>query len=200
MKKTITVHLLNVKQVKENLSTILPLLPSDRIQKANRYRVEHDSLLSLGGSYLIEKYTGFTPILISKEGKPFKEGRQFSISHSGDYVAYAENNRPIGIDIQKIGPLKKSLPSFVMSEEEIKNFKKEEDFFTFWSLKESLMKCIGCGLKGDYKKIVAKEGTYLFQGHEFTSISSNSLDGYSFAITIFGKESFNVNLALEEIA
>ena len=77
MKKTITIHLLSVKQVKVNLSIILPLLPKDRIEKAERYLSENDRLLSLGGSYLIEKYTGSTPILISKEGKPLKKDINF---------------------------------------------------------------------------------------------------------------------------
>ena len=80
------------------------------------------------------------------------------------------------------------------------NMKKDEDFFRLWSLKESLMKCLGVGLKGDYKKIIAREGTYLYEGHEVSSISSSSLDGYALAITIDGKESLCVRIEFDKIA
>lgn len=198
MAKQIEIHLLKKNDVEDNLSLIVPLLPKERIEKANRLFKQDDRLLSLGGSYFIEKYTPSTPLLISKEGRPYKRNCHFSISHSGDYVIFAKADNPIGVDIQKFRHFKENLVSFTMSEEQVHRIKNPQDFFKMWSLKESLTKCIGRGLTGDFKTIVAKEGAYSYDGKKFYS-SVKEKDDYSIAITIETEIEFSIKLIEETI-
>lgn len=88
-----------------------------------------------------------------ERGKPFFAGvsdRCFNISHSGDWVVCALDDRPLGVDIQKIRPCREGLLERVCSPEEQEWYRergrRERDFALLWSMKESLCKYTGQGL------------------------------------------------------
>lgn len=166
-----TIHLLSNKQIKSNLTKIIPSIDKDRLEKANRYVKENDFLLSLGGSYLINKYTGPSSLKYEKNGKPYKDGIEFSLSHSKEYVILATSDTKIGIDIEKIKKVEQSLISFCFNPIESKNIKTKEDFFSRWVNKESLGKCIGTGLKGKLQDIPSSNGVFNYMGQVFSSKS-----------------------------
>lgn len=170
MEKVI-IYLLSVKQVKSNLAKIIPKIDEDRLEKANRYVKEIDFLLSIGGSYLINKYTGPSSLKYEKGGKPYKDGIEFSLSHSNEYVILATSNKRIGIDIEKIKRIDQSLISFCFNPLESKNIKTKEDFFARWVNKESLGKCIGTGLKGKLQDIPSSNGVFNYMGQAFSTKS-----------------------------
>lgn len=62
---------------------------------------------------------------------------------------------PIGVDIELIRPVEESLKQYISSENELKYMENEESFFEIWTNKESLVKCIGQGIKGQPKNINA---------------------------------------------
>lgn len=89
-------------------------------------------------------------------GKPYLKGYpnfNFNISHSGDFVVCAIDDKPIGIDIEQVKPIEyeeiaKSF--FTVSEfNYILNWDlaiQLSKFYEIWTLKESYIKCCGKGL------------------------------------------------------
>ena len=79
-----------------------------------------------------------------------KNGFYWSLSHKPGYVAGVVADFPIGIDIEKIKPVRPSLFNKVMDENERKLIKTASDelFYRFWTAKETVLKAVGVGLKG----------------------------------------------------
>lgn len=79
-----------------------------------------------------------------------KNGIYWSLSHKPVYVAGVVANRPMGIDIEKIKPVKPMLFDKVMDENERKLMGtiSDELFYRFWTAKETVLKAVGVGLKG----------------------------------------------------
>ena len=94
------------------------------------------------------------PELMTNEyGKPFLlGGPQFSLSHTRGAVAAAIGTGPVGVDVERIRPIREDLPRRVLSPAELSWFRERggrpEDFFTLWTLKESYYKYLGTGLRG----------------------------------------------------
>lgn len=89
-------------------------------------------------------------------GKPFAKDLavEFNVSHSGDMVVCAVSNRPIGIDVEQIRPIRDSVAKRICSQEELDYLSgsaDEEDrlnrFFEIWTAKEAYCKCIGTGIQ-----------------------------------------------------
>ena len=85
-------------------------------------------------------------------GKPVLKGSalHFSISHSGPFALCGVGSTPLGVDVERIKPRRPNLPRYALSEEEFQWFldrgSRWEDFYTLWTLKESLVKYTGQGL------------------------------------------------------
>lgn len=91
----------------------------------------------------------------TKQGKPYLTDLpdiHFNISHSGEYVACAVYNKPIGIDIQKIGEYNSDVAKRVCNEKESEQIKastdKASEFAKLWSQKEAVLKMHGTGIAG----------------------------------------------------
>ena len=98
----------------------------------------------------------------AEKGKPFvapthgitqsRPVSKFNISHSGDWVVAAFDNKEIGIDVEKIRQIKYNIAERFFSKEEFWELDKKtgrakrEFFFDLWTLKESYLKLIGKGL------------------------------------------------------
>jgi 4'-phosphopantetheinyl transferase len=103
-------------------------------------------------------------ISLDPDKKPCYEGTgsfHFSISHSGEWVVCAFDDRPVGVDIQKIIRLPGKCMDMIVSrffhkDEQIQysnlNEEMKNDFFTPWALKESYMKLSGKGLQAPLLK------------------------------------------------
>ena len=112
-------------------------------------------------------------IALGEHGKPYLKNHpdiHFNISHSHGYALCALAARPVGVDIEKIVPIRDALIKKTLTEEEQSAFArliesgcpKEELFFRFWTLKESYLKWDGCGLTKELKEIeftLSLEGT-----------------------------------------
>jgi 4'-phosphopantetheinyl transferase len=92
----------------------------------------------------------------NKFGKPFLKGHHkisFNISHSGNYVLCAVDDKDIGIDIEKICDINyMELLKKIFINEEIEfilngtSEKRIKNFYKMWTLKESYIKADGRGL------------------------------------------------------
>ena len=105
-------------------------------------------------------------ILRDEMGKPYlKNGMlQFNVSHSGEYLAIAISEKPVGVDIQGPKEIKAGLYRKVVQPEETEFIgdDRQKDFIRLWTLKESFVKAEGKGLRISLKDYwFAKEkGSY----------------------------------------
>ena len=81
------------------------------------------------------------------EGKPYAEGYNFSVSHSGDIFACAFADSNVGIDIQHSRNVKADrIAERYFTEREAAGIESEDDFFRLWTRKEAYAKYTGRGL------------------------------------------------------
>lgn len=90
-------------------------------------------------------------ILRDEMGKPyFEDGKlHFNVSHSGEYLAIAISECPVGVDIQAPKNIREGMYKKVVQPEEAKLIGEEyqKDFLRLWTLKESFVKAEGKGLR-----------------------------------------------------
>ena len=90
-------------------------------------------------------------ILRDEHGKPYLQDnpRYFNVSHSGEYLAIAVSESPVGIDIQGQKLIKDGMFKKVVQSEEtlLIGENRQKDFLRLWALKESFVKAEGKGLR-----------------------------------------------------
>jgi len=124
-----------------------------RMARARRFRRREDALRCIGAGALTAL------VLDAKEkdiscnawGKPYLRGHGpcFNLSHSGDYVLMAVDDRNVGADIEKNGCVNYSAAARVFTAEELKWMDEapERRFYALWTMKESVMKLDGRGFQ-----------------------------------------------------
>lgn len=148
------------------------LMSDDKQQRVDRFRFEDDRKRTVAGEMLARKaiaeWCGVTTESITfgkqEHGKPYVEGLavEFNISHSGNIVVCAVDDKPVGIDIEKIRPINLSVTKHICTDDEIcylfghapteQNFRYITDieilarFFELWTKKEAYGKCVGVGV------------------------------------------------------
>ena len=127
----------------------------------NKRETEHEQGLLLLRRALREQYgidggDGRKPDLIEgAHGKPYLREYpqiQFNISHCMGLAVLAVGDCSVGIDVEYVRPYREPLLKRVLSEAELRQMEaageagREELFFRFWTLKESYVKAVGCGI------------------------------------------------------
>jgi 4'-phosphopantetheinyl transferase len=131
------------------------------IKKTLSYRRWQDAQLSLlGRRLLLEGFKEYeissneiNNLVYNKFGKPFLKNNPvfFNISHSGDFVICAINDKSeIGIDIEIISDIEINDFKSQLTENEWSNIilsnNKKATFFDYWTQKEAVVKAHGHGL------------------------------------------------------
>ena len=134
---------------------------SDRLLKASKLKKDTQQKESLGAELLLSSMLGILfpqetlPPAISydKNGKPhFKEHSNlfFNLSHSNSLVTCAISNKPVGIDLQYMRDFDIKLPGRFFTKDEqdfiFNSTDTKKAFYTIWTKKEALLKCMGRGL------------------------------------------------------
>lgn len=148
------------------------LMSEDKQQRVDRFRFVDDKKRTVVGEMLARKaiaeWCGIAPESITfgtkEHGKPYAKDLavEFNISHSGDMVACAVDDKPIGIDIEQIRPIDLTVAKRVCTDEELlylfgHNLMEQDftyttnteiltRFFELWTAKEACGKCIGDGI------------------------------------------------------
>lgn len=127
----------------------------------NKRETEHEQGLLLLRRALREQYgidcgDGRKPDLIEgAHGKPYLREYpqiQFNISHCMGLAVLAVGDCSVGIDVEYVRPYRELLLKRVLSAAELRQMEaageagREELFFRFWTLKESYVKAVGCGI------------------------------------------------------
>lgn len=148
------------------------LMSTDKQRHVDRFRFMDDKKRTVAGEMLARKamaeWCGVThesiTFGIKEHGKPYAKDLavEFNISHSGDMVVCAVDDKPIGIDIEQIHPIDLTVAKRICTEEELLylfgHTPVEQDFsyttnteiltrfFEIWTKKEAYGKCIGNGI------------------------------------------------------
>jgi 4'-phosphopantetheinyl transferase len=122
-----------------------------RAEKFERLNKEADKKRCLAGGLFINRFLPKAEILENEFGKPYaNNGRQFNLSHSGDYVVFALSEVAVGCDIEKTRAANfERIGKTIFCSNENELLQSAEDktktFFELWTKKESLLKCMGQG-------------------------------------------------------
>lgn len=129
--------------------------------KLRRFFREEDKLRGLFADLLIRdiiiRKVGLTnndiEFATNQYGKPYLkdfDDFHFNLSHSGQWVVAAIDDRPVGIDVEEIQDIDLDISKNYFSNQEHQDLMGKRDpiayFFTLWSLKESYIKILGKGL------------------------------------------------------
>ena len=148
------------------------LMSEDKQLRVDRFRFVDDKKRTVTGEMLARKaiaeWCGIAPesiiFGIKEHGKPCAKDLsiEFNISHSGDMVVCAVDDKSVGIDIEQIRPIDLSVAKRICTDEELLYLfgrtPTEQDFiyttdietltrfFELWTAKEAYGKCIGVGI------------------------------------------------------
>ena len=174
------------KADKIDLEKSLKFLPKIRLEKVNKLQDENAKKLSVAVYLLLRKAFRKHFVKIEKyefdymdDGRPIiiNSPLQFSLSHSGNYVAVGISNNQVGVDIQEMKEIDFDARKLVFNEEDEKFFQEAENkldaFYTLWTIKEAAFKFDGLQFKRATIKdafTMTVEGNYKLA---YVSISGN---------------------------
>lgn len=155
---------LNINEL--NTEEISMKVSKDRIERSAKFKNDADRKRSVAVEYLlfdmVEECTGYRPdsLIYDSKRKPHildDKGCDlinFSLSHSGDYVACIVSDKLCGIDIEKHSEKREyeKIAKRVCTENELKYVDSQKAFYDIWTLKESMLKATGEGLSLDMRK------------------------------------------------
>ena len=156
------------------------VMSEEKQARVDCFRFTDDKKRSVAGEMLartaIAEWCGTSAESIvferTETGKPYAKDLPvwFNISHSGDMVVCAVDERPIGIDIEKIRPIDLKLAKRICTDEELNylfaHAPTEQDFvyttdqglltrfFQLWTAKEAYGKCTGVGVSDIRKQVL----------------------------------------------
>jgi len=148
----------------ENLHKLCLPIAAESRQRIARFVHKQDKIRTLIGEILIRmtitEQLGIKneEIVFAKNsyGKPYLRndpGFYFNISHSGDFVVAAVDDKPVGIDIEQVEHIDdyRRIAEKYFTESELAYITKNDcdnlgRFFEIWTAKESYIKCRGKGL------------------------------------------------------
>ena len=157
------VMLLDTKDMKWEQAVLLAdKVSQKRRERILRFRKDEDKLICTMTGFLIRKVISeklgisFDKIDFeyNKYGKPHLKGfpdYHFSVSHSGNLIVFVESEKPVGIDTEKVTPMREGVMKRCFTENEKKYVKRDEDFFRIWTSKEAYVKMLGTGLSSSLK-------------------------------------------------
>jgi len=187
--KTVNVRFMKTSAARGKEEYLFSVLPEDRVEKARKYVRENDRLLSLCAGYLVYRFVG--EYAVDAYGKPRSDRLFFSLSHSGDLVGLAVcEDREVGLDIEKRDGERDedALAAYCFSDEELEEYRRDGDFLSLFTSKESLSKAEGRGL-GDVKNIPALplDGAVGYCGKTYHR-HSLGVSGFSVSVALEGDD------------
>ncbi len=190
----LTLYLVDVKD--KSLSELLPILDlsDEELRVVYKYKVDRARKEEAVSIYLKRKYIG--EYSLNEYGKPISNKTHFNISHSNGIIGLAVSpNKEVGLDIEMVKKEKEGIASYVNSSEELKNIKDSLGFFKSWTSKESLLKCLGTGIKGNLKEVPAfpLNGKKTYAGVAYFAQSLVKGD-IVISLTALGEDDFEIDL------
>lgn len=158
------VYVINTRKIanKSAYSRAFSCLNSERQKKAEAIKKESTRLQSVAAGYLL--YYALKELGIDLKDLSFIKGAKdkpyikehpeifFNLSHSNDYAVLAISDKEVGIDIEKLRPVRSPLVVKALGQEaadqllSLPDTEQIMEFFRQWTMKESYGKYTGEGL------------------------------------------------------
>ena len=168
-----TVHLwwTRVSGAEPHLDRLRPMLNSDELERAARFRVEGAARRFIVARAMLRSLlghaTGVDPADVvfayGEHGKPrlAAGGPSFNASDSGEFVVVALASAELGADIEVLRPLARRdrLARRICTEREIEAFqaipeaRRDAALLRLWTCKEAALKAVGTGLPGGLRNV-----------------------------------------------
>ncbi len=150
-----------------NIDDISECVSKERVERAMKYKSPLDRKRSIGAEYLLREMLNdrfgisFDSLTYDDKGKPHiydKNGKDvihFSLSHSGEYAACIISDKPCGIDIEIHSDKRdyEKIAKRICTQDELSLINSREEFYKYWTLKESVLKALGLGLQFDMRSV-----------------------------------------------
>ena len=170
---------------------LFPLLDRRRLEKVTAMKHEKERLRSISAglllrhAFLAEGFRAETwqriEVVEGRHGKPYLSNCKdffYSLSHSGDWVLCAVDDKEIGADIQEVGKLKLAVAKRFYAGEEYQRLLRCEpdtdrqtaELYQIWAAKESCVKLTGRGIGAGISRYVT-DSAYM----HIKDIEENSL-------------------------
>ena len=142
------VYVLDIAPLRGREREALALLSDERREKALRIRREDARRRSISAGLLLREAGIAPPFSYGGHGKPYiPGGPHFSLSHSGELCALAVCETSVGLDAEKIAPVRRAAARALTGEErDFMEVDPERRFAYLWTRKEAVLKCTGAGL------------------------------------------------------
>lgn len=200
----VEIYAVNIRQFPSRYLAELPPMDKKRTETFYRLKCKDDKTRCVVCGMLINKYVlckeKNQQIEYSTHHKPFvKGGKEFNLSHSGDYVLLAVGDCSVGIDIEKHSSIDFiNIARFICTEEELSALKQsstlQTDFYKYWTLKESYMKATGKGFSMSPKSFAFDLTNNLKINidteFEFSQINFSK----DYTVSVCAKEKVNTNI------
>jgi len=195
----VNLYIVNINEARKYYSKMYAEISGFRKDRADSYYHADDKLRSVIAAFLVKKFVKCEELRYNEYGKPYaKNGVFFNIAHSDTFVAIATSNYEVGLDVEAIKNKDLSFLTNIFNESELEGLSLEEKY-VLWVNKESLVKCIGRGIR-DIKEAPAKpiNGKKTYDTEHFYS-SSFTYNKYAYSVTIKGGQSFEVEKKIIKI-
>lgn len=177
-----------------SLDNALPLLSPQRREQVLRFKYEQGRRLSAAAYLLLceglrQEFGINEPPTFGyhNNGKPFIEGYpevHFNLSHCREAAICAVSHQPVGIDVESIREYHDTLARYTMNDEEMELIthaaRPDVAFIRLWTMKESLLKLTGEGIRKDMKEVLTDYGSKV----TFTT-AVNLQKGYVYTLCTF---------------
>lgn len=193
----VTLYILDTRKYTYNSLLSMTKLDEKELGFLDKYKVIDVKKEKLISYYFKKKYVG--EYSLNEFGKPVSSSIRFNISDSKGIVVLAiTNNFDIGVDIEVIRNKDEDLVKYVSSKEEYDFIKNEIDFFSIWTNKESLLKCLGTGIKNNIILVpsLPLNGLKEYEGKTYYSKIIKYSDAI-ISITLNNNEDFLYEIVLE---
>jgi len=217
MRRLMEIYIVKVSDIgEEKLNKLCLLIDLEKKYKIKKFINKKDKIRTIIGEILIRtiivqklkisnKYIEFNK---NQYGKPYLKDHpkfNFNISHSGEYVLCAVDNKPIGIDVEEVKHIEfEEIAKSFFTVNELDyivnqdfNFRLNR-FYEIWSLKESYIKCCGKGLSIPLKSFSIEVDQYenikVVRNNEYKEHTFKIFDielGYKIAVCSLNKEISN---------
>lgn len=162
---------------------LIPTLPPQRRDAMLRYRHlegrRQGTLAYLLLCDALRRHHGITQMPafeVGEHGKPHLAGHphiHFNLSHCRQAVACALHSAPVGIDVERIQPLRPGVARYTMNPDEMQQITTHERpdvaFVQLWTQKEAVLKLLGTGITDHMQQCLVQARRQGIQWHTITS-------------------------------
>ena len=160
--------------------------------------ISEDESLNIAEDVIAENFPQLDQIVFARgeKGKPYVANADnvfFNISHSGDYLAVAVADCQVGVDIEKRKNANIGIAKRFFTEEEFDYISFDNDkFFEIWTLKESYVKYLGCGISGGLNTFSVVRDGEIKENIGECNLYKYTIEEYNIALCCEGKQKINI--------